>query len=295
MRVGVAIPSYGDLSTSPGVVALAKMVEDAGVDGVWVPDHLCVPKNHSARYPYSATGEFPFPPDTPWFDCLTSLAAIAATTDRVTIGTAVLVLSQRNPTEVAKVAATLDQLSAGRLRLGVGAGWFEEEIAALGYRPETRGRRLDDGLQILRDCWRGETLGYVGDELSVDAGLMVLPRPVGATVPLLVGGSSRRALHRAAQFGDGWMPGSDIGMLDLDELARQKAEVNTLRSEFGRGDQQFEYLMVLDCPPDRHAELPDAAARIRDLGFNELIVELPFEDPVVAVGVLAEIRAAAGT
>ncbi|MBS1845036.1 MAG: TIGR03619 family F420-dependent LLM class oxidoreductase, partial [Actinobacteria bacterium] len=240
MRVGVAIPSFGELSTSPGVAALAKMAEDAGADGVWVPDHLCVPKEHSTPYPYSTDGEFPFPADTPWLDCLTALAAIAATTHRVTIGTAVLVLSQRSPLEVAKVTATLDQISGGRLRLGVGAGWFKEEIQALGYAAATRGRRLDDALQILQDCWRGETSGYAGAELSVDAGLMFMPRPVESSVPLYIGGSSRRALRRAARLGDGWMPGSDIGMLDLEDLARLKDELAALREELGRGKERFE-------------------------------------------------------
>jgi probable F420-dependent oxidoreductase len=295
MRIGVAIPSFGELSTSPGVAALAKLAEDAGADGVWVPDHLCVPKEHSTPYPYAADGEFPFPAETPWFDCLTALAAIAATTDRVTVGTAVLVLSQRSPLEVAKVAATLDQISRGRLRLGVGAGWFKEEIAALGYAPETRGRRLDDGLQILRDCWTGETSGYEGSELSVDPGLMFLPRPVNSTVPLYVGGASPRALRRAARLADGWMPGSDIRMLDLDELAGLKGDLAALRAEYGRDDDRFEHLMVVDCPPDRVGDLPEAARAIRDLGFDELIVELPFEDPDKALDGLARLRAAVGS
>jgi probable F420-dependent oxidoreductase len=272
---------------------LAKLAEDAGADGVWVPDHLCVPKEHSTPYPYSPDGEFPFPADTPWFDCLTALAAIAATTDRVTIGTAILVLSQRSPLEVAKVAATLDQISAGRLRLGAGAGWFKEEIAALGYAPETRGSRLDDGLQILRDCWQGETSGFQGGELSVDPGLMFMPRPVDSTVPLYVGGASPHALRRAARLGDGWMPGSDVGMLDLDDLARLKDDVEVLRVEFGRGEDRFEHLMVVDCPPDRVGDLPDAARGIRDLGFDEIIVELPFEDPDAALDALAQVRIAA--
>jgi probable F420-dependent oxidoreductase len=266
------------------------MVEHAGADSIWVPDHLCVPRSRSTRYPYSTDGEFPFPEDTPWFDSLTVLAAIAAATDRVALGTAILVLTQRNPLEVAKVTSSLDRLSGGRLRLGAGAGWLEEEIRALGYRTRRRGRRLDEAIQVIRDCWTGETHRFDGSELSVEGRLIFQPTPAQQTIPVLVGGSGTRAKRRAAELGDGWIPGAAIDMLDFDRLARAKGEIEERRTDFGRQDAPFEYLLVVDTP-SRHAdELPDVARQVQALGFDEMIVDLPFEDTARAGATLNAVR-----
>jgi probable F420-dependent oxidoreductase len=152
---------------------------------------------------------------------LTVLAAIAGSTSRLRLGTAILVLTQRNPLEVAKVASSLDQISGGRLQLGVGAGWFEEEIRALGYEPRNRGRRLDEAIEVIRNCWTGETSQFAGTELSVESGVIFLPTPAQPTIPVLVGGMSEPALRRAALLGDGWIPDASIEMLDFDALFRR--------------------------------------------------------------------------
>jgi probable F420-dependent oxidoreductase len=275
---------------SPGPVALATMVEDAGVDSIWVPDHLCIPRSRSTPYPYSNDGEFPFPEETPWLDSLTVLAAIAAATDRVRLGTAILVLTQRNPQEVAKVTSSLDRLSDGRLRLGVGAGWLKEEIRALGYETRHRGRRLDEAIEIIRDCWTGETHRYDGDELSVEGGLIFMPTPAQQTIPVLVGGSGTRAKERAAELGDGWIPGAAIDMLDFDLLARGKSEIAERRADLGRQDAPFEYLLVVDTPSHHADELPGVARRLQELGFDEMIIDLPFEDTARARATLTAVR-----
>jgi probable F420-dependent oxidoreductase len=281
------------MSSDPGVVRLARLAEEAGADSVWVSDHICVPKERTSRYPYSPDGAFPFPDDWPWFDSLTVLAAIAAVTEHVGLGTGILVLTQRNPLEVAKVASSIDQISGGRLRLGVGAGWFEEEIRALGYRPESRGRRLDEAIEVMRDCWTGETRPFHGRELSIDGGLVFLPKPAQVTIPILIGGASGPAHRRAARLGDGWIPDMSIDMLDFDELRRTRNQLDERRHQEGRGELPFERVLIVELPSDRAGELPAVAERANELGFDELVVEVPFDDPPQVPRTLAAMRDAA--
>jgi probable F420-dependent oxidoreductase len=251
------------------------MAEELGADTVWVPDHLCVPRSRRSRY----NGAFPFADETPWFDCLTVLAAVAGATERVRLGTAVLVLPQRNPLELAKVTSSLDRLSDGRLRLGVGAGWFEEEIRVLGYDPTTRGRRLDEGISTLRDCWTGE----------VD-GIVFRPTPAQSTIPILVGGSSVKALRRAAALGDGWIPDASIDRVDFDALAWNQTELAVWRRAVGRAEVPFEHILVVDGLPAQMQQLTRVARRAEELGFDELVIELPFEDAPRAEAMLAAVR-----
>lgn len=277
MRLGVYLPTFGPLSVSPGIVALARTVEELGADSIWVADHLCIPKDIESRYPYSSDGVFPFPQQTPWFDALTALAAIAAVTERVLLGTGVLVLTQRNVLEVAKVTSSIDVISRGRLRLGVGAGWLKEEIRALGYRPDTRGRRLDEGIQALRECWTGETAGFAGDECHVEPGLYFQPTPWRGNPPILIGGYSDAAQRRTARWGDGWLPDWPIHMLDYAALERARDRIDAARGDANRPNEPFQRILIVESPPGRASELPEVARRIYDLGFDELVIEPPFE------------------
>jgi probable F420-dependent oxidoreductase len=292
MRLGAYLPTFGPLSLSPGIVPLARIVEDAGVDSIWVADHLCIPKTYASRYPYSPDGGFPFPPDAPWFDSLTALAAIAAATERVTLGTGILVITQRNVLEVAKVTSSIDQISHGRLRLGLGAGWLKEEISALGYRPETRGRRLNEAIEVLRDCWSGRTRGYSGREVSVGSDLFFQPTPYAGDPPVLIGGFSEAAHRRAARLGDGWLPDWPIDMLDFAVLEQARDQVDAFLCEEGRDRHAFLKVFIVESPPERADELPDIAKRIHELGFDELVIEPPFDDLGRAVATIEAVRGA---
>lgn len=278
MRLGVYLPTFGPLSLSPGVVELAWRVEQLGADSIWVADHLCIPRDIKSRYPYSPDGAFPFPRQAPWFDALTALAAMAAVTERVLLGTGVLVLTQRNVLEVAKATSSIDVISRGRLRLGVGAGWLKEEIRALGHRPETRGRRLDESIQALRDCWTGETAGFAGDEVHVEPGLHFQPTPWRGNPPILIGGFTQAAHRRAARWGDGWLPDWPIDMLDYAALERARRQIDAALAGANRGQEPFQRILIVESPPERASELPDVARRIQGLGFDELVIEPPFEN-----------------
>ena len=151
IRVGAKVPNSGPLPEAIGIGAMARTLEEAGFESLWVSDHIVMPAAIESRYPFAADGRATWSSETPYIDALIALALIAAATERATIGTAVLVLPLRNPVEFAKQAASIDVTSGGRLELGVGAGWLEEEFDALNVPFERRGARLEEWMAITRD------------------------------------------------------------------------------------------------------------------------------------------------
>ena len=154
MRIGAKVPNSGPLPERLGIGMMAAELEFAGFESLWVSDHIVLPATIESRYPFAADGRATWPTDTPYFDALIALALMAQATDSATIGTAVLVLPLRQPVVFAKQAASIDVASGGRLRLGVGAGWLEEEFAALnvpfaGPGPPPRGVDRDRPLLLV--------------------------------------------------------------------------------------------------------------------------------------------------
>ncbi len=210
MRIGVALGNIGLGLGGPSgrpappiehvrrCLVIAEAAEALGFDTVWAGDHLALPVQPTASYPYSSGG--PMPAGTSMLDPFTVLAAVAARTERIRLGFGVLVLPLRHPLVVAKGVATLDALSAGRVTLGVGAGWLPEEFAAVGADFAARGDTTDAALAELR---RLLAEGTYGDE-PASGSLTVLPRAVQQPLPVLVGGGSPRALRSAATLADGW-------------------------------------------------------------------------------------------
>lgn len=209
-------PEHRDL-----LFALTDTAEETGLDAVWVGDHLAFPLAPSAPYPYDARPLLPAA-SAP-LDPIATLCVLAGRTERIRLGFGVLVLPYRHPLVVAKLVTSLDVFAgAGRTVLGVGAGWMPEEHAACGVRFDARDDVCDEAVQYLRACWTGEPV-FHGRHFSVD-GMTVLPRPVsgdGTGVPIWTGGNGRRAMARAARWGDGWnglyAPPADFARL-LDRL-----------------------------------------------------------------------------
>ena len=188
MRFGIALPQYGP-ATAEGLTAAARQAEDLGFDDVWVADHVAVPVGA------------PYPPSF-LLESLATLSFAAAVTRRVGLGTSVLVLPLRQPVLVAKQLATVDVLSGGRLTLGIGAGWLEEEFEACNVCYHKRGDLMDEAIGVLRACWGSAPASFSGPTVSF-SDMKVQPLP-GRAIPLWVGGVSERALRRAVQEGDGW-------------------------------------------------------------------------------------------
>lgn len=218
MRFAVSYnPAFHGLE---GLVAFARHAEACGFEGLLLPEHL-------ASRPGAKLGGWEIPPTLPYADPLECLAHVAAVTDRLLLGTGVLLLPYHQPVTLAKRLATLDVLSGGRLRLvTVGVGALPHEASAAGVDYRTRGRRADEALDVLRLLWTGgpEGVSHHGEFVEFDE-LCSYPKPVG-TIPIRVGGSSRAAARRAGLRGDGWFPGGSLTAEDrvaLFDLVRETA------------------------------------------------------------------------
>jgi probable F420-dependent oxidoreductase len=191
-------------SDIPDTVALARAAEAAGIDGLSLSDHLFVPDETKAPYPYSADGLPPFAKDTPWPDVWVLMAALGALTTRLRFLTHVYVLPLRNPLLVAKAGATAAAFAPGRISLGIGVGWMKDEFDALESPFERRGARTNEAITIVRELWStGEMKAYESEHFSFPAMTMVPAAPM--PIPILVGGSSEVVLDRAARLGDGFV------------------------------------------------------------------------------------------
>src|SRR3712207_5590268 len=148
VQVGRDLPHIARQASGAVVMAFARAAEALGFDSAWATDHIALPADVTSRYHYSATGDFPAPFNLPWLDPLGTLLFTAACTERIRLGTTVLILGYRPPVQTAKLIATLDVLSGGRTILGVGVGWMREEFDALGMPFDQRGARADEQLEI---------------------------------------------------------------------------------------------------------------------------------------------------
>lgn len=204
---------------------LAAFAEELGFESLWTTEHIVVPAGYETSYPYARSGRMPEGEDAPMPESLTWLAFVAAATSTIKLATGVLVVPQRNPLVLAKTVATLDVLSGGRVILGVGSGWLEEEFEALGLPFEDRGDRTDETIRALRASWTEELPSFEGRLISFD-GVYVRPRPIQRPIPIVIGGHSSRAARRAGELGDGFFPASaDYSILPgLIERARGHAE-----------------------------------------------------------------------
>jgi probable F420-dependent oxidoreductase len=204
VQVGLHALGIGTGGRPDVMAAVARAAEDAGFATLWCGEHVVMVDTPRSRYPYSADGKIAVPADADWLDPLLALSYLAAVTSRIRLATGVLLLPEHNPVVVAKQAATLDVISAGRFTLGVGIGWSADEFAALGVPYDRRGQRTAEYVAAMRRLWADDVASFDGEFVRFDS-VRVNPRPVhGDAVPVVVGGTSNAALGRVAAFGDGW-------------------------------------------------------------------------------------------
>jgi probable F420-dependent oxidoreductase len=189
MQVGIHLPQFGRAASPESITRAACAAESLGFADVWVSDHIAIPAAQDYPSPYL-------------YDPLLSLTWAAAATERVGLGTSVLVVPQHNALALANSLASLDALSGGRLTVGAGVGWSAAEFAALGQSFTDRGRRLDEMIDVLRACWAPDPVNFDGEFVHLDA-MKVQPKPAH-TIPIWIGGSSEPAYLRAATRGDGF-------------------------------------------------------------------------------------------
>jgi probable F420-dependent oxidoreductase len=273
VRIGVSLPNVGLDHGREMLLPVAEAAERLGFDSVWAAHHVILPYERESQYPYKHSGtEVAMSPGMQWLDPLITLATVAGATERIGLGTSVLVLPYRNPVNLALEVAALDVLSGGRFVLGVGAGWMREEFASLGLDPSERGARTDEGIRALRTLWTDDPASFHGRFVSFE-GAVLATRPVTeGGPPIWVGGNTDPGLRRALRLGDGWH-GFEVFPEDMPDVRERLAR---LGEEVGRDPADLELSVARGLiPPGREEEsfIPDrrmlggsAQAIVEELG-----------------------------
>ncbi len=208
MKFGVGLPNYGQGASVEGIREVAAVAEELGYDSVWTTDHILVPKQHADTFGYV-------------IESLITLGFAAAITSRVKLGTSILVLAQRNAILIAKQIASLDQLSNGRVILGLGAGWMDGEFKYFGVDFRRRGRILDESIQVMRAIWEQDEPSFHGRFYNFE-GAVANPKPAQAHIPIWIGGNSDAAIQRAAR-NDGFHPNAHNPDVLAEKIAKLKS------------------------------------------------------------------------
>jgi probable F420-dependent oxidoreductase len=291
VEFGLDVGVYGRLAVPEEVLKLALLAENEGFHSVWLADHIVFPVEVAPKYPYSLDGAFPVPLDEPLLEPVATMGVLVGATKQVKIGTAVLVMPLRNPVLLARMLATLDVFSQGRIILGAGVGWMAEEFAALDtFDFASRGRVTDEYLEIFKLICGGGEVSYRGETYRFDAVHSRPPSVQRPHPPILVGGTSKPALRRVARLADGWM---SVGLAPaklgecLDDL-RQACEAQGRRFD----DLLLYHKLFINIGQAAEAkgggrepgtgsvtEIIDDFKCIRDLGYRGFIVRYRGEDP----------------
>ena len=283
-KFGLDVGIYGANALPQTVLRLATLAEESGFGSIWLADHVAFPVSFKSEYPYAAKGQFPTKLDDPLLEPVATMGVLIGATQRVRIGVAVLIMPYRNPLLLARMLATLDSFSGGRIDLGAGVGWLEEEFEALGSRDfARRGKVTDEAIEIFKAVCGGGEVGYQGETYAFDPvyanpGSIQRPHP-----PVLIGGLSNPALRRVARHGTGWL----AVMADPAKLTERLAKLRAFTEDAGRAfdDLALHYKMFLDIDNPKHntdgvrepgtgtkAEIIDDLKRLFDLGFDNIIV-----------------------
>ena len=229
MQIGCSAPTSGPLIGPDSLVRIATEAEMLGYDYVTVSDHVMIPNSIASRYPYSDSGEFPSGAAAPRLEQLTACSFIAAATSKLRIVTSVMVVPHRPAVLTAKILATLDFLSKGRITLGIGAGWCEEEFIAIGAPPfAERGAVTDEWMMVCKELWTNDAPKFEGKYVQFKD-VMFPPKPVQQPIPIWVGGESGPAMRRTAKYGDAWYPIGTNPQFPMDTLKRFTAGAAKLR------------------------------------------------------------------
>jgi probable F420-dependent oxidoreductase len=267
VNFGITLRSCGPESTRELLVDCARAAEQAGLDDLWIQDHIAIP-------PDDAEGS-----GGRYLDPLTTLAYLAACTSRIGLGTGVLNLPYRAPLPTAKALATVQELSEGRLKLGVGVGWMKAEFRALGVPRNRRGRLTDEALTFIRGC-------FGADEIEANGqAFLFLPRP--ERPPIFIGGTGAHALERTVAFGDGWLPMGG----DPKKLKEPIERLQELASSADRAQPEVKLMTAL--PLSESERRIDVVHELLEVGVTSIIhgarytVFSEFEE---VAGLLAECR-----
>jgi len=270
MKFGLMAPyQLGPVEEGRFAADLGRCTEDMGFESIWAVDHVVMCPEYESRYPYDPSGRSPFHENVIQPDPLIWLTWVASATTTLRLGTGILILPQRNPLVLAKELASLDRLSGGRMLLGIGVGWVEEESDAVGVEFSSRGQRCDEYVEAMRALWNDPVSTYQGKYVHFER-VVSQPKPAAeGGVPILVGGHTRAAARRAGRLGDGFYPLGVFGP-ELDELLAVMAES---AREVGRNPDEIE--ITVAGAPDRNF-----AEACREQGIGRFLISPPTGDLV---------------
>jgi probable F420-dependent oxidoreductase len=275
MLIGFSLLNNWGIDDAQALVDIAGRAEELGVDSVWVHDHV-----FNVGHVLDRIG------GKPYYEPLTLLSFVAARTRRVRLGTSVLVLPYHHPIRLAKMAATLDVLSGGRLILGIGVGAIEKEMHAMGSPFAERGAVTDEAIAVMRTLWSEDDPRYDGTYSRFE-GMKFSPKPLQKPIPILIGGVSRAAIRRAARLGDGWQP---LG-LSPEALAQGLGVLREELQACGRDAARVPVSLALSLTastPRRYALGTEPAEVVRNvkvfagLGVETLVISATTSDPAEA-------------
>ncbi len=261
MRFGIFFANTGRAVSPDGAAALASIAEENGFESLWAVEHVVVPADYRSTYPYDPSGRMPGREESPIPDPLIWLTWVAAASGTIRLGTGILILPQRNPVVLAKETATLDFLSGGRVILGIGVGWLQEEFTALGVPFPDRGARTDEYIEALRVLWRGGESSYQGRFVDFQR-VQSYPKPAQpGGIPVAVGGHSEAAARRAGRLGDEFFP----AVASIDALQRLIEVMRAAAVEAGRDPTGIGITAT-------GANDVDGVRRLAELGVTRVVV-----------------------
>ena len=273
MQFGFYLPNNGPTARPDPLAEIARRGDSLGFHCMVVGDHILVPTAVNSPYPYTVGGEFPGGESGEYLEQLTLLSFLAGITTHIRLVPSVMIVPYRNPLLAAKMLATLDVLSNGRLTLGVGVGWMEEEFVALEAPPfDQRGAVTNEYLQAFKELWTSEHPTFEGKYYRF-SDISFLPKPVQKPhPPIWVGGQSRRAIRRAAELGNGWHPVGAIpaAPLEPEDLAQDLVHLRRYAENAGRDPAELDVAIKA---PLYDPQMPSAGSRRRFSGDPEQILQ----------------------
>jgi probable F420-dependent oxidoreductase len=270
MKIGLFATFMSPIATPKMIGDFGRDAENAGIESLWLGEHVVLFDEMEFPYPGSRDGKIPVPAGGGMLDTVASIGYLASCTSTLRFGTGITLVPQRNPVYTAKEFATLDWLTDGRIDFGVGVGWCKEEVLACGYSFEDRGERCNEYLEVIRRLWTDEIASFDGKHFSMSDCRMD-PKPVqNPHVPMIIGGHSKAGFRRAARYGQGWYGFN----LDPALTASMLEDLDAALSAEGRSRDNFEVVIT---PPYNISV--DTVEQYETLGVDRLVMHLGNQKP----------------
>ena len=275
MDIGCHLPNQGPLATGLALARFCHEAEQRNVASLWVSDHVIFPRSATGSYP---GGRFPHPPDKPYLEPVTVLAAAAVLTTRARLGASVFILGHRHPVVMAKMLTSIDALSNGRLICGVGVGWWKEELEILGAPFHARGRQADEILRVFKALWTEENPSFAGEFFHFrDIGFA--PKPVQKPhPPIWVGGDSPGAFRRVVTLGNGWHATSKTPAELKEALGRLRAVADAGRRSFESIELSLRFTLTDKLIAEGPQAVVDVLGEYKRLGLTHVLIDFRRDD-----------------